>query len=183
MTALDILNAYLQDDVGRVSEEQKAMFINIAKGVVFVALPSYKVVPLTKAQDIGVSYYLLPEDWDNNYSFIKRIFDVEGIELPYEIVYVDMSPYIYVPIVDDEEIYCEYSYVPETLTPIQETLVGIYATYLALQELANFYLQTVDPTLSADTVNYQRKAEQYSARADKIKEVFENLLREFKRWT
>jgi len=61
-------------------------------------------------------------------------------------------------------------------------LIGVYASYLALQQVANYYIQTIDPTITADSVNYRNKAEICERRAEAVLQVYEKVLSQVRKY-
>lgn len=175
MKPLDILNAYLQDDKGILTEEQKQTYIDIATKVVLLALPVYKVEEI--AVDEGTGIAPLPSEWNSEISFIDSIFDAEGENYEWKIIQTTEGSFISLDISQvSPPVYCRYSYKPAILGEMHNYLIGVYASYLALQQVANYYIQTIDPTITADSVNYRNKAEICERRAEAVLQVYEKVL-------
>lgn len=167
---LDILNSYLQDEKGVLTEEQKQNLIEVATTVVLNALPHFEI------EEVAVEGKVieLPSKWDAEISFIDSVWDSKGnyyraLLRPDGKIVLNQEP-------EAETVFCRYACRPDELTNTQKYLVGVYATYLALLELANYYIQTIDPTLSADSVNYRNKADICEKRAEGMLKLFERVI-------
>lgn len=65
--------------------------------------------------------------------------------------------------------------IPRLITTIRDTDVIAFsylAAALCLEELANIYTQTSDPSMAADAVNYHSKGQEYAARAKALRKLY-----------
>jgi len=63
-----------------------------------------------------------------------------------------------------------------TVPASDEEAVSALAASIGCQALATHYAQTQDPSLAADTVNYQSKSSEYSALAKRLQAMFNEFL-------
>ena len=190
MNPLDILNDILQDTAGILTAAQKERLIEVAKERVLVDYPLFKVEQLTYEPSVYAFY--LPSSWADGISFIESVWDSVGRLYRWSIVIADgvrylrvFQPYLGHQLIPSDylNMWARYSTIPSVTLPLSEKhnyLIGVYAGYLGLEELANYYAQSSDPTMSVDVVNYRDKARIYSDRADKILAIYFKTLGEWR---
>lgn len=190
MNPLDILNDILQDTAGILTAAQKERLIEVAKERVLVDYPLFKVEQLTYEPSVYAFY--LPSGWVDGISFIESVWDSVGRLYRWSIVIADgvrylrvFQPYLGYQLIPSDylNMWARYSTIPSVTLPLSEKhnyLIGVYAGYLGLEELANYYAQSSDPTMSVDVVNYRDKARIYSDRADKILAIYFKTLGEWR---
>jgi len=190
MNSLDILNDILQDIAGVLTEVQKQNLIALATERVLVDYPLFKIEQLTYVP--SVLAFSLPSGWVDGVSFIESIWDSYGRKYSWNIVIMGGTRYIraYLPLYGYQiapdatvNLWGRYSTTPSDTFPLTERhnyLIGIYAAYLGLEEIATYYAQSSDPTMTVDVVNYRDKSRIYSERADKILALYYKTLGEWR---
>lgn len=126
------VKSIIQDDSGRLTNEEIASYIDIAITDFAKRVGVYKVAQL-ELYDQENSLYLLPSDFVPNLSVIKQIIDDNGLNYQFRITPISGQKYIQVLSAGSaSSFYAEYSYLPteDQLDIVQKDAIRDYVCYL-----------------------------------------------------
>jgi hypothetical protein len=182
----DILSkviAIVKDDSGKITNDDYDRNIS-------AALKRYsKHKPDTAVKDItspGGHDIDLPDGWSVDFSIITALeHPVENV--PASILDTESYGTYQSPsgkkirLIDDilssgEKVRVSFTIIrtAETMPEIDINALSNLAASLCLEDLANAYLQTSDPTITADVVNYRSKSSEAAARAKKLMQLYKD---------
>lgn len=160
--------------------------------IISAAISSYsRHRPYSKVVDIagaGANDYTLPTGWIDEFSSIVSIEyplnDVPATLLDkdeYEIYQTATAKKLrlkYAKPTASESFRVTFT-ILRTSTTIPDSDVDVLcnlASAFCLEELANIFAQTSDSTLSADSVNYRSKSQEFSSRAKRLMQLYKEHL-------
>jgi hypothetical protein len=179
---IDLVKAKVKDTAGKLTDPDDY------NQSITEALRRYsKHRPRVTAEDItgnGTHEYNLPTGWEEGFSVVKEIEYPVG-DTPRTLIddddweIYDTPTGKYLRLLSAAPETTETFRVRFTLLHTETTVpdadidaVACLAGALCCEMLANAYAQTGDPTIGADSVNYRTKAQEFAARAKRLRELY-----------